>query len=315
MWPFRRAKAPTLTVDPHAGDQTARAINTALAAHDWAEAGTLLRNVTDGDDRAYYLRLTSDIPDLRDPLGEWVAAEPGDGLPLAVRGAYSISWAWRARGTQRAQNTSQDQFREFFRRLRLAEDDLDDAIAADPDDVAARSMLVVSARGRQIEPPEARARFDAVVERHPGHLYAHQARLQYLCAKWYGSHEEMFAFARDSFAKEPDGSQLGGLIPEAHVERWEGSADYFADPAVRAELREAAERSIFHPSYVARPGWVGVHNHFAFALSFAGEHAAAARAFAPLGDLVSEYPWAYLGQPGKAFTERRATTTAAVAGK
>lgn len=34
-----------------------------------------------------------------------------------------------------------------------------------------------------------------MVKRHPFHRIAHEQMLQYLCRKWFGSHEEMFAFA------------------------------------------------------------------------------------------------------------------------
>ncbi|MEG3634848.1 hypothetical protein [Micromonospora palythoicola] len=76
-------------------------------------------------------------------------------------------------------------------------------VQREPDDTTARTFLVVSARGREVHPAEARRRFDEVVTRHPGHRLAHEHMLQYLCRKWSGSHEQMFEFAREAFAKAP----------------------------------------------------------------------------------------------------------------
>ena len=45
-----------------------------------------------------------------------------------------------------------------------------------------------------------------------------QAALQYLCAKWYGSHEEMFAFAEQAADHAPPASKLHALPLQAVVE-------------------------------------------------------------------------------------------------
>ena len=66
---------------------------------------------------------------------------------------------------------------------------------------------------------EAQRRFDEVVARHPWHRIAHEHMLQYRCEKWFGSHEEMFEFARATAERAPDGSLPPRLIAVAHVER------------------------------------------------------------------------------------------------
>jgi hypothetical protein len=309
MWPF--SISSRLTVDPTEGDPTARTLVEALARHDWASCGALLRGIPDADDRAYLLDRASTVPDLWPALGSWVAEAPGDPLPLTVRGAYAIGWAWEARTAARAKYVTKERFQEFFRRLLLAEDDLAAAIALDPDDITARSFLVLSARGRQVPKDEAEARFAAVVSRHPHHRFAHEHRLQYLCHKWFGSDEEMFAFARAASGSAPEGSLLGALVPDAHVERWmeRPGAGYWVSPAVRDELHAAAARSVFHPSFTPRPGWVWAMNLFAYGFSMTGDRQAAAACFGALGDRVTEYPWTYdtvLGRPEKAYAKHRA---------
>lgn len=88
---------------------------------------------------------------------------------------------------------------------------------------------------------------------HLQHLEAHRQMLQFVCKKWFGSHEEMFGFARSVSDSEPAGSALHELPIFAHVERWvefsvgdlqelKSRDDYLHDPAVRAELTAATDR-------------------------------------------------------------------------
>ena len=173
----------------------------------------------DPDDRAFYLTVAADTPGVEQWIGQCVAAEPYSTLPLLVQGARAVYWAWEARGGYGAEHPSQEQFGEFFRRLRFAENCLDEVVERDPDDVAAWTFLVRCARGRQVDRVEAQRRFDEVVKRHPYHRIAHEQMLQYLCRKWFGSHEEMFAFARSAAAASPPGYPLAGLVAIAHIER------------------------------------------------------------------------------------------------
>jgi len=302
---------PALVVDPTLGDPAAAQLRAWLTQRDWPAARDFLSSVTDPDDRAFYLSIAADTPGVEQWIGQCVAAEPHSTLPLLVQGARAVYWAWDARGEKRAEYTSQEQFREFFRRLRFAENCLDEVVERDPEDVTAWSFLVTSARGRQVDRAEAQRRFDEVVKRHPYHHMAHEQMLQYLCRKWFGSHEEMFAFARSAAAESPPGSPLGELVATAHIERWLDlpsgeDAAYMTQPEVVAELHRAADHSIRSPYYRPRPGWPAVHNVFAFAFCLAGEWAAAADQFDIIGDRIA-WIWGYLGgNKVEAFADMRA---------
>lgn len=305
MWPFRkksRAGAPAApaapVVDPAQGDPGARHLRAALQRRDWPSARDVLTSVSHPDDRAFYLSVCADVDGVQDWIGDVVAAEPHSTLPLLVQGCHAVYWAWEARGAARAADTSEEQFRAFRRRLRLAEDCLDEVVARDPDDTTAWTFLVTSARGRQVDREEAMHRFTQVVRRHPTHQIAHQQMLQFLCRKWFGSHEEMFDFARTAAKSAPGGSLLPELIAVAHIEYWldlpsEQKDPYIMSPQVRAELRAAAEQSIWHPAYRHRPGWPSKFNTFALAFSFAEDYPAAAAVFDVIGDNVTEWPWYY----------------------
>src|SRR6202035_4716733 len=98
--------------------------------------------------------------------------------------------------------------------------------------------------------------------------------IQALAAKWFGSHEEMFEFARSASAQAREGHSVHRVIAEAHLEKWlnlprESSdgkarqAGYFSDELVRREIRWAADGSIRSPAYMTGRTTPGDRNIFA----------------------------------------------------
>lgn len=314
MWPFSRKKqvaTPTLVIDPAYGDPTTRVLIDAMGKRDWRTAKDVFDDARDPDVRAFLMEAVSRVDGVQDWIPEWVAAEPDSTLPVLVRGCHAVHWAWEARGGKRAEYTSGEQFREFARRLKLAENLLDEVVARDPDDVTAWTWLVMTARGRQVGRAEAQKRFDEVVRRHPLHIVAHEQYLQFLCAKWSGSDELMFDFARKATAAAPDGSWLSEMIAIAHLEKWMSlpggeDAEWVKQPQVREEIVAAAAKSYLHPDFRIGPGWVPRVAMFALLCEFVEAFEAAGHAHDLLGDQVSEWPWQYCGDPVEAFLRGRA---------
>lgn len=310
MWPFRRGpKTPAL--DPTFGDPHRKMLIKALKKRQWKWARALFDLAADQDETAYLMEATGQVPDIQDWIHEWIDAEPESTLPVLVAGCHAVFWAWEARGGKRARYTSAEQFRLFHQRLHYAESMLQRVLVSEPDNVTARAWLVTSARGLQLSKEVARERFEAVTRLHPGHVVAHEQRLQYLCAKWSGSHEEMFDFARSAAAAAGPNSLVHEIVAVAHLERWldmerDEGKDYMCSDEVRAELLAAAENSIFHPDYIpAGPGWAPRVASFAITLELADEFGAAAHAFALLDGMVTEWPWQYIGDPVEWFTISR----------
>lgn len=308
MWPFRRAGRPT--IDPAMGDPLAARLIAASQQGDWRTIRELLAGVGHPDDHMFRVRAAAYVKGVEQWIDEWVAAEPRSALPLLVKGAHAIDWAWEARGGGRANTVGEEAFKLFFKRLKLAEDCLDEVTERDPDSATAWAFLVILGRGRQLGVEETRRRFEEATRRHPWHLEAHDQMLQQLCRKWGGSHELMHEFAARTVAEMPAGSPLGRLTATAHLERWldlksgEDTA-YLGSAEVRAELRAAADRSVRHPGYERRPGWPSPHNSFAMAFSLAGDWAAAAEQFDAIGDLMTEFPWQYTPFPRRKFRKLR----------
>jgi hypothetical protein len=312
MWPFKKRGPATagLTIDPTNGDPQVRALVAAVAARDSATIRAILDGAPDPDTHAYLMESAAEVDGVQDWIGGWIAAEPHSTLPTLLRGCHGVFWAWEARGAARAEYTREEQFREFHRRLRIAENALDEVVDRDPGNVTAWTWLVTSARGRQVAPDEAAARFAEVVKRHPAHVVAHEQHLQYLCAKWFGSDEQMFAFARQATAAAPDGSLVPEVLVVAHIEKWlslpRGEDDqYLRSAPVRADMLAAVHKSLFHPAFRPGLGWFPRANSFAMGLEKAGEFDAAARVFDMIGDQVTDWPWSYCGNVVKEFATAR----------
>lgn len=305
-----------MPIDHGMGDPVADRLRAAALRGDWRTIGDLLSAVEHPDDHTFYVRAAAYTSGVEQWIDDWVAAEPRSALPLLVKGAHAIDWAWEARGGGRADTVSQDAFKIFFRRLRLAEDCLDEVTDRDPDGATAWAFLVILGRGRQLGIDETRRRFEEVRRRHPWHVEAHEQMLQQLCRKWSGSHELMHEFAGRTTAEMPAGSPLGQLVSAAHLEHWldlpeDEDGEYITSDRVRRELLGAANRSVAHPAHEFRPGWPTMHNSFAMSLALSGEWSAAGDRFDRIGDLVTEWPWYYLsGTPGAAFVSWRRRTYA-----
>ncbi|GAA3381818.1 DUF4034 domain-containing protein [Cryptosporangium minutisporangium] len=312
MAPFRRQSRPIPAVDPTLGDPAAARLLADMERRDWRAVHEFLRVVDDPDALSFYVGLASRAKGVQAWAGEWADAEPRSHLPMLVRGAHAIDWAWLARGNKWAKNTSTAQFRIFERRLRFAHEYLVEAIARNPHDPTAWAELIVCGVGMGLGVQEAQRRFGEAVARHRWHLGAHSGLFMQLCLKWGGSDELMHRFALETAATAPPETGLAGLIADAHLERWlyltrdEDGRAHLRRPDTRAELHAAADRSVRHPAYRPRLGWQVDHNRLAMAFWLAEEYDAAAELFDVLGDQVTAWPWRYLGStPGETFARAR----------
>ncbi len=293
-----RGRTPVL--DLSHGDEELRRLRALADAGDWTALGPALAAVPDQAELTWLLHRLGSVEGTERWLAATVADRPGDTLALLLSGARHIALAWEARTGQRAQHVTDEQWRLFHERLDLAEEQLLEVAEREPSWLAPWFFLQIGARGASLGRTVATTRFDAALRRVPDHLASHQQRLQQLCAKWGGSHEEMHAFARKAMLGAPEGSPLGELVALAHLEHWldlPGGEDhaYLTGPAVRAALREAALRSVLHPAYERRRDWRATHNAFAMVLSLADERDLAHTVFATLDDVVTDWPWYYLG--------------------
>ncbi|GHC74639.1 hypothetical protein GCM10007079_09040 [Nocardiopsis terrae] len=119
-----------------------------------------------------------------------------------------------------AKDVSRERFEEFHAMLPPAYEHLVHAANAAPDRPDALNHLQWFGLGAGMSREDLDFLWDRIIERDPWHPMSHQSRLQVLCQKWEGSHEEMFAFARQAAALARKGDPLLELVPRAHVERF-----------------------------------------------------------------------------------------------
>ena len=285
----------------------------AAAMADWAAVRQYHDSLPPGTDRAFVVRVLAEVDGVEHVLRQQVAAVPDDVFALTVLGARLVQVGWGIRTAARAKDVSREQFTAFHAHLRDAEQLLIRATALDPSYDAAWAERLNTVRGLSLGKNEARRRYDRLARYHPHHFTGQARLLQKLCPKWGGSWDEAHGFVRECLLAAPEGSLSGGLVAEAHIEHWfdtkgdDKRAEYLRQPHVHAELVEAAQRSVLHPQFGRPYGWVTVQGSFAALFSLIGDTAQAAAHFRALGNLASEYPWSYLGEPAETYVQHRDT--------
>ncbi|HUQ01718.1 MAG TPA: hypothetical protein VM261_04445 [Kofleriaceae bacterium] len=282
---------------------------------DFAAAEQFLEHHRDAawHDRAYFVEALAER--CKPSVGaRWSAARKGAVADL-VRGRLLIASAWAARGSGRAESVSDAGWQVFTRDLEQARTHLERAAETDAADPTALAFLIKVEIGTDGEAAE--RYFQRAIERDPGHHLAHELMLLALCEKWHGSHEEMFELARDAAAAAPAGSSLPMLVVTAHIEHWLYLEHFDGQPAVaraalhadRAEVARAFAASIDHRDY--RPDRLTPWrlNEAACWTYLARDHGQLARRMNRLGDVQTQFPWAYAGAGAFRAARRAARAT------
>jgi hypothetical protein len=310
---------PAPAADDLLGDPVAHRFRRELAEGHWQEFHDFLENTTDWDYRHFYAYNLSTISGRPRWLDEWVAARPGSAIPYLFRGSHAVAWAWEARGGGRATTVKEDAWPVFQARLVDADRDLAQAAALDGRDPTPHVRGIYVAMGLSLGQAEIRRRYAQAEQRHHLNGRAGYAMVQALARKWFGSHEEMFTFARSVSAQAPDGHSAHKLIALAHVEQWldlprESQPGYFKTPWVKDEIRAAADHSVRSPRYAATILAPTDRNVFAMCFGLMHDYAAELEQMHLIGPLITPHPWRYQGNPGQAYERARQRALARSAG-
>ncbi|MFG2428780.1 hypothetical protein [Streptomyces sp. NPDC048590] len=244
-------------------------------------------------------------------LDAWLEEDPEDPDAVLVKADQYVHQAWQIRTSARARHVEADQFRAFHAVLRDAVPVISAAAELNPDDPVPWRIALTQARG--IQAP--REVFDTYLAeanaRDPHHEGCHVQALQYLCAKWYGSHEEMFAFAERAAEQAPPGSRLHALPLQAVVEYLIAEDDEAPGPDPYGPNTEAAvvRAQALSDSYA--PGdreAAGFRNHLALVLWSLNRYEEALEAFRAIGVHATTFPWTYFGDAREEFLEARSGT-------
>jgi hypothetical protein len=311
--PAAAAKPASVPVPKFRGDERALAFEAELARGRWQEFHDFLDSLTDWDLRHFYVMELSRISGRPEWADQWVAARPDSSLPLLIRGAHGINWAWEARGSGRAKTVKEDAWPLFHQRLVEADKDLARAAALDDRDPTPHALSLTVARGLSLGQVELRRRFEQAHRRDPLNGGACVSMLQGTARKWGGSHEAMFGFARWAAGQAPDGHSAHKMIALAHIEMWldspkgEPQQTYFYAEPVKQEVRAAASRCVLSPNYSRNGGplsWLD-RNAFAFCFRLMRDYGAQLDQMRLIGPHVTSEPWNLQGKAGVIYEKHR----------
>jgi hypothetical protein len=297
-----------MTVNPETDDHVAdaydrlgsvpefAALADAVGRGDWPGAEEAL-SALPADQESYALELLADEDGVESFLEDAAAAHPASAPARTALAARWIVLGWSARGHADASETSAEQFDAFREWLVRAERLLTAVCADDPTYAPAWAARILTARGLEVGQSEAIRRYRQLNAVFPHHFPGQRDTLIYLSPRWHGDNRTAHAFALRALEEAPDGSDSGSLVAFYHLERWmeagrgEPGAAILAQPAVLAEIGDAAARSVLHPSHVPSPLGIQAQSAFALALWLAGERADAAVHLRALGGRASAFPW------------------------
>lgn len=316
VWLKPPRKTKGSPVEPLMDDATAHRFRTELAAGRWQEFHDFLEATRDWDDRHFYVTRLASLDDRPAWIAEWKAARPDSALPLLFSGAQYLHRARQARRPGPACQVEEEAWSVFQARLVDADRDLARATAMDEADPTGHACGIEAAMALRLGQNEVRRRFVEMGKRHRWHQAGNAAAIQALAPRWGGSDQGMFQFARWVDGTAPEGNGVHAVIALAHLEQWldlsaEAAAGrdrqrtyFFAEP-VKKEVRRAADRSIWSPSY--QPGRLtsGDRNIFAMCFWLMHDYDAQLEQMRLIGPLIQEYPWQFQGEPGWAYERAR----------
>ncbi|WNI23008.1 hypothetical protein [Streptomyces sp. ITFR-16] len=241
-------------------------------------------------------------------LDTWLTEAPDDPDAVLVLADLQLHQAWKIRTGARAKDVERDQFQAFFALLTDAVPVIGRAAELNPDDPVPWRIALTHARGIQAPREVFDLYLDEAEDRDPHHFGCHEQALQYVCAKWYGSHEEMFAYAERVAASAPPGSQLHALPLRAALEYRLSEEDEPEGPDPYGPRVAAALTRALALSETYGPGdreAAGFRNELALMLIMADRPADALEVFRAIGVHATESPWDRIGDPRAEFLEAR----------
>lgn len=255
-------------------------------------------------------RIVDDAPEIDDgPLTPFDrAANDGDPLWQTARGMYHIRIGWNARGHDTADKVTEQGWKTLGARCELAVDALEDAAAMRPDDETPLVLLMAAARGLSDTKLGERAYLDAVA-RAPNSWAAAQQRIEWLSPRWFGSIDDVLAYARYESQRVGTG-ELAALPILAHNDinlyhvafEKDREAAAAAREAAADEIRDCVARSVDAPGAPVTYATT-VIRHFAGSLLWQVADEVSAKAQLSKVGSVFE-PWCWL-QNEKAYTNVR----------
>ncbi|MCP3935771.1 MAG: hypothetical protein GY708_10410 [Actinomycetia bacterium] len=236
-------------------------------------------------------------------MADWAEAAPSS-TSVSMMGLTQVRDAWRYRGFASDSEIDPEVQEQFVTRLELADASLTVARNLDTTAAAPWAAKIVTARDLGKGLKQLHECFDNAHAAEPFRPDACAAMLQATSAKWGGSDEFMFDFARWIEREAPPDAPAREALPMAHLEKAIGSNDngvkpssYFVDSAVNHEVADAATSFLDAIGDKAEAMHLGALNTYLVAL-FPLSRATTAlveRIISAIAGRPTPMPWRYYG--------------------
>lgn len=242
----------------------------------------------------------------------WPETVPDDAEPLLVRAVVRRIAAWEARGSGFVDELEDPDWATYERLLGEAQAD-----AARAAELAPESPLpwaVLAGIRLSFDLASVGESFEGCIAIDPLNYDVHQTMLYAKGATWYGSNDEMLAFARGVTRDARAGSPLHALLPHALSIRWTRECDADEEAALRRLMDGAVTGEVVEAYSGMGDGALAASeleraralNWFAWYFYMADQDALAAEAFTRTGRDVLREPWELLGDDAlKTFARSR----------
>jgi hypothetical protein len=192
-----------------------------LRARAWRERGcpmSALREdfsllAQDADNPTLYDDILEGLQEMHDTalglrlLESWSLRQPENPVPQRMLGRAYIDFAWEVRGSGYADTVSSAAWDLVEDRLAQAGQSLERSLRLQPDDVGTLTTMIsylTAHDGGGGTDPKPRILFNQAQAVNPDDTRPGYALLNYLAPKWHGSLAEMFSFAKEQYAHNPD---------------------------------------------------------------------------------------------------------------
>jgi hypothetical protein len=275
------------------GDWRAAAAYVESAGHDW-------------DDRWSRLELLAEIARPASTwLDAWRTAQPGNCDAATLHALLLVHQAWEVRGSGYARQVAPARMAGFEALLPAAIEAARQAVPLSREDPGPWVVMITAARGARYTPRRFAELWAGLAARAPHHYAGHWQALQFWCAKWSGSDEEMLGFARSAVERAPQGSPLAALYVHAlhELQARHGRVAFSAESRQLLERVAVSLRSVPADDERLPP----VRHLLAYYLGRARMYDLALEQFRLIGPWCGAEPWIDRNAPVTEFDLARST--------
>ncbi len=239
-------------------------------------------------------------------LSAWQAERPKDPDAAAVYAQALLYRAGDVRGAGLAKDVPAERMAQFQQLLPASLYAAQEAAALAPHDPSPWVTMVAAARGLVLPHEEFRQLWSELTARAPHHFFGHLEALQYWCAKWCGSDQLAYRFAKEAAASAPAHTLLSVLPLMASFEQaLQGPGLMpFAGRNSKSTINALLDAVSAAPA--DDPRLPLARHTLAAALAQAGRGREALEQFRLLEPWVGAQPWTYHRDPVAAFDRARA---------